>query len=157
MTPTEPGGPDSPLLGRVAAGHRNGYVLLTDQGDLAAEVAGRLRFDADRGLPPGLPAVGDWVEYRVPPGERRAVIHAVRPRGSLFQRKEPGRRTAAQVLAANVDVVFLVSALPDGLNPRRLERYLALASDGGARPVLVLNKADLCADPGAFVPQAAAV
>src|SRR5439155_20490600 len=95
--------------------------------------------------------------FPLPPGERRAVIQAVRPRTSLFQRKEAGRRTAAQVLAANVDVVFLVSALPDGLNPRRLERYLALAWDGGSRPVLILNKADLCDDPAAFVPRAAAV
>src|SRR5438067_9390916 len=150
MTPTEPGGPDL-LLGRVAAEHRSGYVLLTDEGELPAELAGRLRYDSDRGLPPGLPAVGDWVEYRLLPGERRAVIQAVRPRTSLFQRKEAGRRTAAQVLAANVDVVFLVSALPDGLNSRRLERYLALAWDGGSRPVLVLNKADLCDDPAAFV------
>jgi ribosome biogenesis GTPase len=145
------------LLGRVAAAHRTGYVLLTDQGELPAEVTGRLRHDAERGLPPGLPAVGDWVEYRVPPGERRAVIHAVRPRRSLFQRKEAGRRTAVQVLAANVDVVFLVSALPDGLNLRRLERYLALAWDGGTRPVLILNKADLCDEPAIFIPQAAAI
>jgi ribosome biogenesis GTPase len=156
MTPTEPGGPDL-LLGRVAAEHRSGYVLLTDDGELPAEVAGRLRYDAERGLPPGLPAVGDWVEYHVPPGEQRAVIQTVRPRSSLFQRKEAGRRSAAQVLAANVDRVFLVSALPDGLNLRRLERYLALTWDGGSRPVLVLNKADLCENPAAFIPQAAAI
>src|SRR5262249_20181707 len=123
MTPTPPGGLP---LGRVAAEHRSGYVLLADDGEWPAELSGRLRYDAQRGLPPGLPAGGDWVEYRVPPGGRRAVIQAVRPRTSLFQRKEAGRRTAAQVLAANVDVVFLVSALPDGLNARRLERYLAL-------------------------------
>src|SRR5689334_4718284 len=73
-------GPSDPApLGRVAAEHRSGYVLLTDRGELPAEVAGRLRHDADRGLPPGLPAVGDWVEYRLPPGERKAVIQAVRP------------------------------------------------------------------------------
>ncbi len=152
--PTEPSGPP---VGRVAAEHRTGYVLLTEDGERTAEVAGRLRFDAERGLPPGLPAVGDWVEYQPLPGERRAVIHAVRPRTSLFQRKEPGRRTAAQVLAANVDVIFLVSALPDGVNSRRLERYLALTWDGGARPVLLLNKTDLCPAPSAALGQVAAV
>ncbi|HEY1377151.1 MAG TPA: ribosome small subunit-dependent GTPase A, partial [Gemmataceae bacterium] len=146
------------LVGRVAAEYRTGYLLLTDAGDdLAADVAGRLRHDADRGLPPGLPAVGDVVEYRPVPGELRAVITAVRPRTSLLVRKEPGRRTAAQVLAANVDVAFLVSALPDGVNPRRLERYLALAWDGGARPVLLLNKADLCPDPAPFVAAMSAI
>jgi ribosome biogenesis GTPase / thiamine phosphate phosphatase len=156
LAPTEPGGSDL-LLGRVAAEHRTGYVLFTDGGERPAEVAGRLRFDADRGLPPGLPAVGDWVEYQPLPGERRAVIHAVRPRTSLLLRKDPGRRTAAQVLAANVDIAFLVSALPGGLNPRRLERYLALVWDGGARPVLVLNKADLAADPDAAIARATAI
>jgi ribosome biogenesis GTPase len=154
MTP-ETGGSDLPV-GRVAAEYRTGYVLFTGGGELPAAVAGRLRHAADRGLPPGLPAVGDWVAYQPLPGERRAVIHAVRPRTSLLQRKEPGRRTAAQVLAANVDVAFLVSALPDGVNPRRLERYLALAWDGGARPVLLLNKADLAPDPAVFIEQVAA-
>jgi ribosome biogenesis GTPase len=156
MTPTEPGGADL-LLGRVAAEHRTGYVLFTADGERPAEVAGRLRFDAERGLPPGLPAVGDWVEYQPLPGEQRVVIQTVRPRTSLLQRKEPGRRAAAQVLAANVDVAFLVSGLPDGVNPRRLERYLALVWDGGTRPVLVLNKTDLAPDPAAAVEQAAAV
>jgi ribosome biogenesis GTPase len=143
---------------RVAVESRTGYTLLTDGGDeLPAEASGRLRHDADRGLPPGLPAVGDVVEYRPVPGERRAVIVAVRPRASVLVRKEAGRRTAAQVLAANVDVAFLVSALPDGVNPRRLERFLALAWDGSARPVLLLNKADLAPDPSAAVAAVAAV
>src|SRR5262249_32655241 len=142
-----------PRAARVAAEHRSGYVLLTDDGELSAEVAGRLRFDAERGLPPGLPAVGDWVEYQPLPGERRAVSQAVRPPTSLSQRKEAGRRTAAQVIAANVEVVFLVSALPDDFTPRRLERYLALTWDGGSRPILLLNKTDLCPDPSVFVRQ----
>ncbi len=147
-----------PPVARVAAEHRTGYLLLTDAGDeLTADLAGRLRHAADRGLPPGLPAVGDVVEYRSVPCQPRAVITAVRPRTSLLVRKEAGRRTAVQVLAANVDVAFLVSGLPDGLNPRRLERYLALAWDGGARPVVLLNKADLCPDPAPFVTAAAAV
>ncbi|MFO0808408.1 MAG: ribosome small subunit-dependent GTPase A [Gemmataceae bacterium] len=132
---------------RVAVEHRSGYVLLTDDGrELSAELAGRLRHDAERGLPPGLPAVGDRVRYR-PTDDGRAVVHTVEPRRSLFVRKEAGRRHAAQPLASNVDAVFLVSPLPDGVNLRRLERFLSLTYDSGAKPVFVLNKADLCPDP----------
>ena len=126
--------PQSPdeSLGRVAIEHRTGYAVYTDAGELTAEVSGKLRHDAERGLPPGLPAVGDWVSLRTRPGEDRATIQAVLPRHSLFARKTAGRRTVAQVIAANVDVVFLVSALGPDLNPRRIERYLTLAFESGA-------------------------
>lgn len=138
--------PDDLPSARVAVEHRSGYVLLTDDGrELAADLAGKLRHDADRGLPPGLPVVGDHVRYR-PADGGRAVVQYVEPRRSSFVRKEAGRRSVAQPLAANVDYVFLVSGLPDGVNPRRLERFLSLAYDGGAQPVFVLNKADLCDD-----------
>ena len=92
--------------------------------------------------------------YRV----KIATITAVRRRTSVLLRKEPGRRSTAQVLAANVDTAFLVPvALPDGINPRRLERYLSLAWDGGTRPVLLLNKADLSPDPSAAVRTVSAI
>jgi ribosome biogenesis GTPase len=132
---------------RVAVEHRSSYVVYAEAGELTAEVSGKLRHDAEKGLPPGLPAVGDWVALRPRPGESKATIQAVLPRHSLFVRKEAGRRTTAQVVAANIDVVFLVSALTNDLNPRRVERYLTLAWESGAEPVVVLNKADLCADP----------
>jgi ribosome biogenesis GTPase len=90
-----------------------------------------------------LPAVGDWVALEVRPGEGRATIHAVLPRRSRFSRKVPGSVTEEQVVAANVDSVFLIAGLDGDFNPRRLERALVLAWESGARPVVVLNKADL--------------
>jgi ribosome biogenesis GTPase len=142
FTPASPG----ETVGRVGAENRGGYVVYTAAGEVSAEVSGKLRHDAQFGRPPGFPAVGDWVVLRPLPGEERATIRAVLPRRSLFARKEAGRRTAPQVIAANVDVVFLVSALAGDLNPRRLERYLTLTWNSGAEPVVVLSKADLCAD-----------
>lgn len=134
------------VVGRVAVEHRSCYVVYSEAGELAAEVAGKLRHEAEEGRPPGLPAVGDWVVLRRPGGAGRSTIQAVLPRHSLFSRKVAGRRVAEQVLAANVDVVFLITALTRDLNPRRLERYLTLAAASGAEPVVVLTKADLCED-----------
>jgi ribosome biogenesis GTPase len=90
--------------------------------------------------------VGDWVAIAARPEEGAATIHAVLPRKSRFSRKAVGGRTEEQMLAANVDTVLLVSGLDDDFNVRRIERYLTLAWEGGANPVIVLNKADLCED-----------
>ena len=124
--------------GRVAVQHRGAFVLYTEQGELWAEAAGRLAH-ADE-----LPAVGDWVAATVH-GDR-ARIEAVLPRRTAFVRKASDKQTVEQVLAANVDTVLLVAALTRDLNPRRLERYLTLAWESGAVPVVVLTKADICAD-----------
>ncbi len=91
-----------------------------------------------------LPAVGDWVAFGRHAQGERATIEAVLPRRTAFVRKAAGFETVEQVVAANVDVVFVVTSLVDDLNPRRLERYLALAWESGAEPVVVLTKADLC-------------
>ncbi len=136
-------------VGRVAVEHRNGYILYTERGELFAEVSGKLRHDAERGRAAGPPAVGDWVVYRPRPGGDEATVREVLPRRSCFTRKAAGTRVEAQVVAANVDVVLLVSALTGDANPRRLERYLTLGWESGARPVVVLNKADLCPDVAA--------
>ncbi|MHC4991739.1 MAG: ribosome small subunit-dependent GTPase A [Planctomycetota bacterium] len=89
-----------------------------------------------------LPTVGDWVAQETL--ERAHRIHAVVPRRTCFSRRAAGRAEREQVLAANVDMVFLVTGLDRDFNPRRIERYLMLADDSGARPVIILNKADLC-------------
>ncbi len=128
--------------GRVAVEHRRAYRLYTAQGEMPAEAAGRLFYEAQSSA--DLPAVGDWVVLRQLPGEHKAVIHAVLPRRSKFSRKAAGPHTEEQVVAANVDTVFLVSSLNQDFNLRRIERYLALAWESGAVPVVVLNKADLC-------------
>jgi ribosome biogenesis GTPase len=91
--------------------------------------------------------VGDWVALRPPTGDGRAMIHAILPRTSKFSRKSAGQRTDEQVVAANVDTIFLVSGLDGDFNPRRIERYLTAAWDSGAQPVVVLNKLDRCDDP----------
>jgi len=135
--------------GRVAIQHRGAYVLLTQEGEVWAGVRGRLRHAAGGG--DGVPAVGDWVAYSRPDGAERGTIEAILPRRSAFRRKQAGRETAEQVVAANVDVLFLVTSLNQELNVRRIERYMTLAWESGADPVVVLTKADLCADVGTAV------
>src|SRR6185503_9153969 len=90
--------------------------------------------------------VGDWVCLAVPPGAGRAIIHHRLERRGTVSRKAAGRTADEQVIAANVDIIFLVTALAGDLSPRRIERYLALVWEAGAAPVVVLNKTDLCDD-----------
>lgn len=131
---------DTLIPARVGRRHHGPCVLLTAEGEIGGIPAGRLPED-------GLPAVGDWVAARRLPGERKAVIEAVLPRRTAFARKEAWRRTAEQVVAANVDTVFLVTSFGPDLNPRRLERYLTMAWESGAQPVVVVTKLDLAVDP----------
>jgi ribosome biogenesis GTPase len=132
---------DGLVAGRVAVEHRGAYAVYTEDGDVWAELAGKLRHDAlGRGE---LPAVGDWVALQ-PGAGRKATIRAVLPRRTKISRKVTLGETEEQVLAANVDTILLVSSLNGDLNLRRLERYLATAWESGAQPAIVLNKADLC-------------
>jgi ribosome biogenesis GTPase len=130
--------------GRVVVQQRGLYELVTDDGELSAEISGHLRHEAGEG---GYPAVGDWVAAAPRPAERAATIHHVLPRTTSFVRRAAGPKLGEQVVAANVDVAFLVASLNADLNARRLERYLATAWQSGAAPVIVLTKADLCEDP----------
>jgi ribosome biogenesis GTPase len=129
---------------RVAAQHRGAYVLLSELGELRAEPAGRLTHGAASAA--DLPAVGDWVAVAPRPDEGAATIQHVLPRGTKFSRKVAWQATEEQVLAANVDTVFLVMSLNEDFNLRRLERYLATAWESGAQPVVLLTKTDLCPD-----------
>lgn len=126
---------------RVALEDKHAFTLVARSGEVPARIAGRLQHEA-RGTDQ-LPKVGDWVAYRHKAGETRAVIHHVLPRRTSLTRKVPGREAAPQVLAANMDVAFIVQALDATFNPRRLERFLVMAHEGGARAVVVLNKVDL--------------
>lgn len=137
---------DNCIPARVAAQHRGEYGVLTERGELRAHVAGRLLHEASSGA--DLPAVGDWVALR------DETIHAVLPRRSAFQRKVAFHATEAQVLAANIDTVFVVTGLDEDFSARRLERYLTLAWESGATPAVVLTKADLCDDPLAMLLEA---
>jgi len=130
------------LPARVAVEHKNSYVLYSKLGDLNAEKAGKFFYSA---LENGdLPAVGDWVVIKPIDGEAKAIIEAILPRKSKFSRKQAGVKTVEQIVAANVDTVFIVGSLNEELNLRRLERYLTLAWDSSVLPVIVLNKSDLC-------------
>ena len=128
--------------GRVALEHRGSYRIYSELGELPAVLTGRLRFKAD--TPAELPAVGDWVVISEPTEEKKAQIHAVLPRRSKFSRRAAGTESQEQVVAANIDTVFLVQGLDGDFNTRRLERYLVAAYESNASPVVILNKADLC-------------
>jgi len=133
--------------GRVVVGHARLLRVRTEEGETLAAVAGSLRHQA-RG-PEDRPAVGDWVALRPREGGHRAVVQAVLPRRTAFVRRAAGERTVAQVLAANVDTVFLMTGLDGDFSLRRVERALVLAWESGAEPVVLLNKADVCDDvPG---------
>jgi len=132
-------------VGRILEERKNYYVLLTEDGrEVLASLAGKLQHEASgRG---DLPSVGDWVCASVRAEEGRATIHRLLERRTKISRKGAGAVIDEQVLAANVDTVLLVNSLNQDLNPRRIERYLALVWESGARPVLLLTKADLCDD-----------
>jgi ribosome biogenesis GTPase len=129
--------------GRVAMETTGKYVVLAPH-PLTAQVSGRLLHRAvtrDQ-----LPAVGDWVAARVPDGDGITVIEVVLPRKSAFTRKVAGFATDVQIVAANIDVVFVLASLEVGPNLRSIERYLTLAWQSGAVPAVVLTKSDLCDD-----------
>jgi len=141
--------------GRVAVQHRGAWDVLTEDGELRADVAGRVRHDAITASE--LPAVGDWVAVAPRAGEGGGTIHAVLPRRTKFSRKTAWQAAEEQVLVTNVDVVFVVTSLNEDLNPRRLERYMTLAWESGATPVIVLTKADLVDDPAPAIAQVESV
>ncbi len=141
--------------GRVAVQHRGAYDVLTEAGELRCDVAGRLYDEA--GSPAELPAVGDWVAVAARPDEAGGTVQAVLHRRTKFSRKTAWQAAEEQVLAANVDVVLIVTSLNEDLNLRRLERYLTLAWESGARPVFVLTKADLAGDVDEAVAEIASI
>jgi ribosome biogenesis GTPase / thiamine phosphate phosphatase len=138
--------------GRILVEDRGSYLVGTAAGDVRATVSGRFRFDAELDGPAGFPVVGDWVILQPTGDPDHRLVQGLLPRRTAVIRRAPADRSAAdQVLAANVDVLLIVTSLNHDLNPRRLERYLALAWSSGAEPILVLNKADLATDVDAEV------
>jgi ribosome biogenesis GTPase len=134
---------------RIAVEHRHTYILFTEKGEVAGKVPGKLHYEADSAA--DLPKVGDWVAAEPLSGELKAVIRRVLPRKTKFSRKAAGEWDIEQVIAANIDLVFIVQGLDGNFNPRRMERYLVMAWESGALPVVILNKADLCQCPEEFV------
>jgi ribosome biogenesis GTPase / thiamine phosphate phosphatase len=128
---------------RVAVQHRGAYDLMHEHGEQRASAANRLVREE------GLPAVGDWVGIDL----KSNLIEVLLPRRTSISRKEVWLATREQILAANVDIAFLVQALPLDFNPRRLERYLAMAWESGAQPVVLLTKTDLVDDVQPYLDQ----
>lgn len=134
-------------IGRVVAQHKELYRVAAQEGDITAEISGKLRHNADKAR--DYPAVGDFVMLdRIDDEGGNAIIHHVLTRKSVFIRKSAGNAHNEQIVAANIDTVFICMALNSNFNLRRLERYLSIAWDSGALPVVVLTKSDLCDDIG---------
>jgi len=133
--------------GRVTLAHTHIYTVVTGDGDLLARVSGRFRHVARERHE--FPAVGDWVVCRRDAGGGRAQIHGLLPRRTRFSRKVAGETTDEQVVAANIDTIFIVMGCDVDFNLRRLERYLVLTRDSGASAIVLLNKADRVPDPQA--------
>lgn len=129
-------------VGRILSQEKGIYRIIHTQGVQAAAVSGRYRYEAR--TVSDYPAVGDFVMLDGVNGIGQAVIHALLPRKSMFVRKAAGTSNSEQIVAANVDLVFICMSLNNDFNLRRLERYLSVAWDSGAVPVILLTKADLC-------------
>lgn len=133
------------VTARVTAEHRGAYEVWSTTGPGRAQLAGRLHLELEEAGPP---AVGDWVVVNhTPDADRTTIIERVLRRRTAFTRGAAGREARAQVVAANVDLVFAVCGLDADFNVRRIERYLARIWASGAQPTVILNKADVCADP----------
>lgn len=133
---------------RIVSQHRGGYRVVTEAGDALAMAPGKMRFRAAGQRQ--MPAVGDWVLVRTQ-ADGPAVIEEILTRKTEFVRRRAGTDDREQVIAANIDVAFLVTSLNQDLSLRRLERYLVATWESGARPVVLLSKADLVEDAATAV------
>ncbi|WGF36732.1 ribosome small subunit-dependent GTPase A [Lysinibacillus capsici] len=140
---------------RVTLEHKHSYRVLAEEGEWLATIAGHYAYTSL--AREDYPAVGDWVLVEKMPGEERAIIHQLFQRKSVFSRKVAGTEIQEQIVASNVDIVLLVMSLNEDFNIRRLERYLVAAWDSGAKPIIVLTKADLCEDVSSLVQEVESV
>ncbi len=128
-------------VARVTAVSRDSYLVRNENSEVLAELSGRFAFSAEPDS--GFPAVGDWALVQYYNRGTLAIIDALLPRKTALRRKAAGKRVEYQMIAANIDVAFIVQSCDFNFNLRRLERYLVMANDGGIRPVLLLSKSDL--------------
>ncbi len=129
---------------RVSIQHRKRFTLLSSSGELEGHVTGRFRHEASGEAE--FPAVGDWVAAEIAPGENSARIHAILPRRGVLSRRMAGDAAREQILATNVNTLFIVTGLDGDFNVPRIERYIVIAALGGIDPVVILNKSDLAAN-----------
>ena len=128
-------------IARVIAVHKDSYTLSNGEVEVPAELVGKLLFSATS--PVDYPAVGDWVLANYYDEKTFAIIHEVLSRRSLLKRKTPGKKVDFQLIAANIDVAFIVQSLNENFNLRRLERYLVMVNEGKIQPIVLLSKSDL--------------
>lgn len=133
--------PDGCTIARVCAVDRGSYCLRNESGDVPAELSGKLSYQSDRTT--DLPSVGDWVTAQYYDSGRAAIIHQIFPRKTYLRRRAAGGKVDQQMIAANVDIAFIVQSGHFDFNPNRLERYLIMAADGQVQPVVLLTKTDL--------------
>jgi len=126
---------------RVSAVDRGSYLIRNESGDVAAELTGSLSYQIES--PVDLPCVGDWVAANYYNDDTAALIHLVFPRKTFLRRKTAGENVEYQMIAANIDVAYLVQSCHFDFNPRRLDRYLVMAADGHVNPIVILTKTDL--------------
>lgn len=132
-------------LARVSVQHKDLYKIITENGEIQAEISGKLGYIASNSA--DYPVVGDWVLVdRTDQKSGNAIIHHILTRKSYFERKAAGTGHKRQIVAANIDTVFICMSLNNDYNLRRVERYLSIAWDSMATPVIVLTKSDLCKD-----------
>lgn len=141
--------------GRIIRQHRQLYHLFCEAGEYEATLSGRYLHKLEDSL--DYPSVGDWVGFEPVANETKGVIQQLLTRRSAFKRNTASDKTEAQVVAANVDKIFLVSALDGDFNLRRVERYLTEVWESGATPVIVLNKIDKCDDPDLYADKVAEI
>lgn len=131
-------------IARVAVENRGGYLLHAKTGELEGIVQGKFRRATQNES--DFPKVGDWVEIEKLPGENKAIIKTILPRLTKISRKRAGEDLAEQIIATNIDLVFIVQGLDGDFNLSRLERYVAMAKEGNCESVILLNKSDLAED-----------
>jgi ribosome biogenesis GTPase len=147
---------------RVISQQKNNYLIHFEDGIANAKLAGKFLYTAN--VKKDFPTVGDWVAVKLSENNTQAIIHAVLPRKTAFARKQPisggrkikngiivGGSTEEQIIASNVDTVFIVSGLDGNFNLQRIERYITLAYNSGAVPVIILNKMDCCKSVNEYI------
>jgi len=127
-------------LGRVVGQYRDLYKIYTNDGEIIATLSGSNYHKSNKS---DFPVVGDWVKYERYNKDSNAIINKVYDRKTILSRKQAGKKEEEQIIAANIDIIFIVTSLNHDFNPRRLERYLTIAWDSGAKPIIILNKSDL--------------
>ena len=128
-------------IARISAVDRGSYLIRNQTGEVPAELAGKFYFQVES--PVDLPCVGDWVTVQYHSNDNAAIIHEVFPRKTFLRRKSAGEKVDFQMIAANIDIAFIVQSCHFDFNVRRMDRYLVMAADGGVEPIVILTKTDL--------------